>query len=101
MLTYLDTAIGVAVVMLGVSLIIMILTQVISAAFSYRGSNLLWGLKTLLGRIDPGLANLTTHANAVATAILKNPLVSDSVLADTGGGWMVRFLRWGSSFVPA
>src|SRR5579872_4401783 len=94
MLAYLDTAIGFAVVMLGVSMIIMILTQAISAALSYRGSSLLWGVETLLKKIDPAnLPLLTKNAQAVAKAILTNTLVSDSVLSDSGGGWIVRALR--------
>lgn len=43
MLAYLDTLIGFAVVMLGASLLITILTQIVSALFSHRGANLLVG----------------------------------------------------------
>src|SRR6266567_2102533 len=100
MLAYLDTAIGFAVVFLGVSLIIMIATQVISAALSYRGSNLHWGLKTLLSKIDPSLKVLAANAEAMATAILTHSLISDSVISDSGGGWMVRLLRKISSLIP-
>jgi hypothetical protein len=53
MLTYLDTAIGLAVILLGISLLITILTQMTSALVSYRRSNLRWGLETLFEQIDP------------------------------------------------
>jgi hypothetical protein len=53
MLSYLDTAIGFAVVMLGISLLITILTQMVSALVNHRGGNLLWGVKTLFANIDP------------------------------------------------
>jgi hypothetical protein len=43
MLSYLDTAIGFAVVMLGVSLLITILTQMVSALVNHRGGNLIMG----------------------------------------------------------
>jgi hypothetical protein len=46
MLQYLDTIIAFTVIMLGVSLLITIITQMISALFGYRGINLFWGLKT-------------------------------------------------------
>ena len=46
MLAYLDTFIGFAAVMLGASLLITILAQMISAAAAFRGSSLRWGLPT-------------------------------------------------------
>jgi len=49
----LDTLIAFAVVMLGVSLIITILTQIISTFLGLRGSNLLWGIQTLFERLAP------------------------------------------------
>jgi len=52
MLGYLDTLIGFTVVMLVVSLLITILTQVVSALINHRGSNLKWGLETLFANID-------------------------------------------------
>jgi hypothetical protein len=101
MLAYLDTAIGFAMVMLGVSLIIMIIVQAISAALSYRGANLMWGLETLLSEIDStNLPVLTANAKAVANAVLTHPLVSDSVLSNSGAGWIARSLRWIASLVP-
>ena len=93
MLSYLETAIGFVVIMLGISLMIMILTQAISAALSYRGSTLMWGLAALFKNIDPKLKSLTANADALAKAVLTHSLVSDSVLTDIGGGWIVELLR--------
>jgi hypothetical protein len=102
MLAYLDTAIGFAAVMLGVSLIIMILTQMISAGFSYRGASLLWGLETLLSKIDPtNLPVLTANAKELSSAVLTHTLVSDSVLSGSGGVWVARLLRWIAGWIPA
>jgi hypothetical protein len=79
MLGYLDTLIGFAVVMLVISLLITILTQVVSALINHRGSNLKWGLKTLLANIDSTkLPNLAAKADIVAQAVLTHCLVSDS-----------------------
>jgi len=71
MLSYLDTAIGFAVVMLGVSLLITILTQMVSALVNHRGGNLLWGITTLF-------PNLTAQSDSIARLVLTHRLVSDS-----------------------
>jgi len=79
MLGYLDTLIGFAVVMLVISLLITILTQMISALINHRGSNLRWGLKTLFANIDPKqFPHLTAAADKVAQAVLTHCLISDS-----------------------
>ena len=79
MLGYLDTLIGFAVVMLVLSLLITILTQIVSGLINHRGSNLKWGLETLFANIDPKqLPNLTADADKVAKAVLTHCLVSDS-----------------------
>ena len=79
MLGYLDTLIGFAVVMLVLSLLITILTQIVSGLINHRGSNLKWGLETLFANIDPKqLPNLTAGADKVAQAVLTHCLVSDS-----------------------
>jgi hypothetical protein len=79
MLGYLDTLIGFAVVMLVISLLITILTQIVSGVINHRGSNLKWGLKTLFANIDPKqFPNLTARADNVAEAVLTHCLVSDS-----------------------
>lgn len=79
MLSYLDTAIGFAVVMLGVSLLITILTQMVSALVNHRGGNLLWGITTLFANIDPArYPNLTVQSDSIARLVLTHRLVSDS-----------------------
>jgi hypothetical protein len=77
-LQYLDTVIAFVVILLGASLLITILIQMVSALLSYRGTNLLWGLQTLLSTIDPGLAN---QAKQLATKVLTQPIISDSILS--------------------
>jgi len=88
-LEYLDTVIAFGVVMLGVSLLITILTQMASGLFGLRGTNLLWGLRTLFQSIDPRLA-------AHAEAILRDPLLSDSAFSKFKErpviGWLLK--RW-------
>jgi hypothetical protein len=66
-------------VMLVISLLISILTQVVSDLIYHRGSNLKWGLKTLLANIDSTkLPNLAAKADIVAKGVLTHFLVSDS-----------------------
>jgi hypothetical protein len=76
-LAHLDMLIAYTVVMLGVSLIITVLTQMVSACLGLRGTNLLWGTKTLLKSIDPQL-------ESQAEAILSHPIISDSLLSKFG-----------------
>jgi hypothetical protein len=71
-LAHLDTLIAFTVVMLGVSLIITVLTQTVSALLGLRGTNLLWGTKTVFKTIDPEL-------EAHAESILTHPIISDSL----------------------
>jgi len=77
-LAHLDMLIAYTVVMLGVSLIVTVLTQLVSASLGLRGTNLFWGIKMLLQTIDP---ELEPHAEA----ILTHPMVSDSLLSRFGG----------------
>jgi hypothetical protein len=78
MLQHLDTLIGFATVMLGVSLIITILTQMISALLGLRGTNLRWGIQTLLENASPDLKDC---AKTVAFDVLNHRLVSDSTFS--------------------
>ena len=89
MLSYLDTVIGFAVVMLGVSLLITILTQIVSALLNHRGGNLLWGVKTLFANIDPATyPKLTEQAESIARRVLTHCLVSDSWFSNNRvAGW--------------
>ena len=88
-----DTLIAFAVVMLGVSLIITILTQMAAGFLALRGSNLLWGVETLLKELDPQLdANLKAADSSVRTLadeILTDPLISDSTFSRAGGMWII------------
>ena len=67
--------------MLGISLLITILNQMVGALFGYRGKELKDGIKDLLETLDPALApNLERSANDVLT----NKLASDSFFANRG-----------------
>jgi len=92
MLQYLDTIIAFAVIMLGVSLLITTLNQMISALLGYRGTNLLWGIQTLLSTMKPGLKD---KAKEMATDILKKPIISDSTFSKFAKD--VPVLRWFTS----
>lgn len=93
MLQYLDTIIAFVVILLGVSLFITILTQMISTLLGYRGTNLLWGIKTLMGVIEP---ELETKAEQLATKVLTHPVISDSILSKFEDGSLLGKLtkRW-------
>jgi hypothetical protein len=94
MLSYLDTVIGFAVIMLGVSLLITILTQIVSALFNHRGGNLLWGVKTLFANIDPAIyPKLTEQSEQIARKVLTHCLVSDSWFSNNRlAGWFAAKL---------
>jgi hypothetical protein len=77
-LEHLDTIIAFVVILAGVSLLVTILTQTVSALFGLRGTNLLWGIKTLLKELDP---NLAAHAATITQEVLRHPLISDSTLS--------------------
>jgi hypothetical protein len=87
MLRYLDTVIAFAVVMLGVSLLITVVTQMISALFGLRGTNLKWGLQTLIETIEPATKLKPAEPKALSNAeklvnqILRHPLISDSAFS--------------------
>ena len=95
MLPYLDTLIGFAVVMLMISLLITILTQMVSALVNHRGSNLRWGLKTLFQNVDPTLyTELAANANGLANEVLRHCLISDSWFSGN------RVATWFAAWVP-
>ena len=66
--------------MAGVSLLITTLTQMASAIFALRGSNLKSGIQTLLANVAP---ELSTHAKSISAKVLDHPLISDSVVSKT------------------
>ncbi len=82
----LDTVIAFAVVMLGVSLLITIATQMISSFLGLRGTNLLWGIKTILKD-----AGIKTGAGAIARRVLTNSKISDSVFSVLGEKGVLGF----------
>lgn len=78
MLTYLDTIIAFAVIMLGFSLLITILNQIVSAFLGYRGTNLRWGIQTILQNAAPVAE---AEATKIANKLLTECVVSDSIFA--------------------
>ncbi|MBZ5726552.1 MAG: hypothetical protein LAP87_16320 [Acidobacteriia bacterium] len=95
MLAYLDTAIGFVIVMLAISLLITILTQMVSALVNHRGSNLHWGLKVLFANIDrDAFPQLTAQAADVSRQVLTHCLVSDSWFSGN------RAAHWFAAEIP-
>jgi hypothetical protein len=84
----LDTLIAFVVLMLGVSLLITVLTQMVTNLLGLRGTNLRRGLVELLTAVHPDLKN---HVQDIAQRVLEHPLVSDSVFAGTKSP---IFARW-------
>lgn len=74
MLKTLDILIGVATVMLLLSMAVTIMTQAVASLLNSRGKNLLAGIVGLLRQIDPALPE--TIATEIATQVLKHPLVA-------------------------
>ena len=100
MLAYLDTLIGFAVVMLGTSLLITILTQMASALFSHRGANLLWGLETMFQHVpNCPLLNEVDNARRLAKDVLTHPLISDSIFS-VKPEWLADRLRLATAVSP-
>jgi len=76
MLSTLDTVIAFAVIMTVLSLLITIIVQMVSAAFSLRGKNLANALALTFQTIDPSIGE---YAHSLAAQILRDPIFSDSV----------------------
>src|SRR5436190_4303117 len=90
MLKQLDTLIGFAVVMLVVSLLITIFTQMVSAFLGLRGKNLADALKVMLLKIAPDIPN--AKIQELVREVLTHPVISDSAMSmDT---------RWWDSLPP-
>ncbi len=87
-LEHLDTIIAFVVILAGVSLLVTVLTQSVSALLGLRGTNLCWGIETLLKELDP---NLKAHAAMITREVLRHPLISDSTLSRFGSK---LFNRW-------
>jgi hypothetical protein len=73
----LDVLIGLAVIMLALSMAVTMMTQFVTTVLNSRGRHLRKGLADLLGQLDPALRDKI--ANEVATAILTHPLVSNTL----------------------
>jgi hypothetical protein len=78
MLESIDTFLAFGVVMLAVSLVITMMTQMVSALFAARGANLRDGIAVLLRELDPRLGE---NARAVSERVLSHPLISDSIFS--------------------
>ncbi len=78
MMERLDTLIAFATVLLGVSLLITILNQMISGLLGHRATFLKDGLKDLLVTLDP---SLTDQVETIANDVLTHKLASDSIFA--------------------
>ncbi len=84
MLAYFDTIFGFSVIMLGISLLITILNQIVSGLFAHRGANLRWGLETLFKQTGPKVAGypiLAQKARVLSEIVLTHPLISDSIFS--------------------
>ncbi len=77
-LDHLDTIISFVAIITGVSLLVTTLTQAFSALLGLRGTNLRWGIETLLKHGDPQLAE---HAKEISEKVLHHSLVSDSAFS--------------------
>ena len=86
-----DTVIAFAVIMLGVSLLITIATQIISSLLALRGANLLWGIKTVLA--DCGITTDELESERIAREVLTDPTISDSVFSRFADSKFLRPLR--------
>jgi len=73
MLRALDMLVGLAVVMLIVSVAVTTLVQIAAAVRNWRGKHLLEGIALLLNEAHPLLVG---HAREIATAVLKHPLLA-------------------------
>lgn len=72
MLRALDMLVGLAVVMLIVSVAVTTVVQIVAAVRNWRGKHLLEGVALLLAQAHPSLG---PHAQAIANAVLKHPLL--------------------------
>lgn len=74
-LQHVDSAIAFAVVMLGASLLITVMTQAVSTLLNLRGKELRRALRDLVGTVLP---NQFDQVEKLTDEILQHPLVSDS-----------------------
>ena len=74
MLRSIDVLIGLAVIMLALSMAVTVITQFVITLLNRRGRHLRRGLVDLLGLLDPALTGKI--ANRIATVVLTHPLLS-------------------------
>jgi hypothetical protein len=93
MLNHLDTLIAFAVVMLGVSLLMTVATQLVTNFLGLRGTNLKRGLIDLLTTVHPTCA---PFAKKIAQQVLEHRIVSDSAFARLGkwASWVPFVQTW-------
>jgi hypothetical protein len=93
MLKQLDTLIGFAVVMLVVSLLITIVTQMVSSFLGLRGKNLADALRVMIFKIAPDVT--PENAQALAKHVLTHCTISDSAMSMASKWWdKVPILKW-------
>lgn len=88
MLEHFDTILAFAVILTGVSLLIMAIVQMTAGFLALRGSNLRWGIQTLIANADP---SLVPYARAIAQKVLHHPLISDSTFSGVLPGLLSRW----------
>jgi len=92
-LKQLDTLIGFAVVMLVVSLLITIVTQMVSSLLGLRGKNLADALQVMMNKIAPTIP--PGPAQELVKEILTHPVISDSAMSMTTKWWdRIWVLGW-------
>jgi hypothetical protein len=93
MLKQLDTLIGFAVVMLVVSLLITIVTQMVSSLLGLRGKNLADALQVMMNKIAPTIP--PGPAQELVKEILTHPVISDSAMSMAPKWWdRIWVLKW-------
>jgi hypothetical protein len=76
MLKTIDIFIGLALVMLLVSMIVTVITQIATTLLNSRGKHLKNGIADMLEQLHPGITR--GFAEEIADTALRNPLVSDA-----------------------
>ena len=93
MLKQLDTLIGFAVVMLVVSLLITIVTQMVSSLLGLRGKNLADALEVMMFKIAPKIPN--DQVKRLVQEVLTHPVISGSTMSMVTRWWdHVWILKW-------
>jgi len=93
MLKQLYTLIGFAVVMLVVSLLITIVTQMVSSLLGLRGKNLADALEVMMVKIAPVIPN--DQVRQLVREILTHPVISDSTMSMVTRWWdRLPLLSW-------